>query len=168
MELKEDNKSFFSSNNIINIEHKNKKNIYKKLKSFNNNGNKNPKKWKPYQYLTIHEKRKLEKEKEKKKNQIFLSTEKFWRNLDFDNKFINLIQKPQTPHNTGQFLTHNFNIGSKKLFQNENEDSDIVCTSGSMINKNNNYLNDCPDLDFEMNEIDSPKTNNSTYKEQKD
>ena len=162
---------FENENNFISNKINNNKKNAKKLKFFNNNNClKYIKKWKPYQYLTIHEKRKLEKEKEKKKNQIFLSTEKFWRNLDFDNKFINLINKPQTPHNTGQFLTHNFNIGNKKINNIiEDDDSNSLCVSGSMLNQNKNNLNECPDLDFDydMNEFDT-KTNNSTYKEQKE
>ena len=165
---------FENENNFISNKINNNKKNAKKLKFFNNNNClKYIKKWKPYQYLTIHEKRKLEKEKEKKKNQIFLSTEKFWRNLDFDNKFINLINKPQTPHNTGQFLTHNFNIGNKKIDKNnsiENDDSNSLCVSGSMLNQNGNNFNECPDLDFDfdMNEIDTSKTDNSTYKDHKD
>ena len=165
MEFNDYEKENISISDRININKKNSKKI-----KFNNNNIKNIKKWKPYQYLTAHEKRKLEKEKEKKKNQIFLSTEKFWRNLDFDNKFINLINKPQTPHNTGQFLTHNFNIGNKKINNIiEEDDSNSLCVSGSMLNQNKNNLNECPDLDFDydMNKFDT-KTNNSTYKEQKE
>ncbi len=51
----------------------------------------------------------------------------------------------------------------------EEDDSNSLCVSGSMLNQNKNNLNECPDLDFDydMNEFDT-KTNNSTYKEQKE
>lgn len=61
------------------------------------------------------------------------------------------VQKPNTPHNTGQFITHNFNIGrsskilqtpisleelqadlTQELFDTENIDDDFCISGGTM------------------------------------
>ena len=59
-------------------------------------------------------KRKKEKNNTINNRKSFIAKEKFWRNLDYDNKFIKLIEKPQSPHNTGQYICHVHNQGKKK------------------------------------------------------
>ena len=63
---------------------------------------------------------------------------KFLKNLDFDTKFLSVIAKPKTPHNTGQYITHVFNNSKQKDlgFINE-EDIDDVCCYGTMIDNDN-------------------------------
>ena len=90
-------------------------------------------------------------EREKQKNDKFLSKSRYWRKLDFDKKYINMIQKPQTPHNTGQYITHMFN--SKKqnnIF--DFEDIDEIAQCCNVQNKINEENNSFDDMELDLDE----------------
>ncbi len=90
-------------------------------------------------------------EREKQKNDKFLSKSRYWRKLDFDKKYINMIQKPQTPHNTGQYITHMFN--SKKqnnIF--DFEDIDEIAQCCNIQNKINEENNSFDDMELDLDE----------------
>ena len=82
------------------------------------------------------------KEKEKLKNvlfnyhlfQDFRLKSKYYKNLDFDTKFLNVINKPKTPHNTGKYITHVFSSKQKKMDYINEDNLEDVCSYGSMIN----------------------------------
>ena len=99
-------------------------------------------------------KRKKEKNNTINNRKSFIAKEKFWRNLDFDNKFIKLIEKPQSPHNTGQYICHVHNQGKKKE-KNDLDNENIIgieegiCLKGSMLNDKDITNEMDIDLDFE-------------------
>ena len=99
-------------------------------------------------------KRKKEKNNTINNRKSFIAKEKFWRNLDYDNKFIKLIEKPQSPHNTGQYICHVFNQGKKKE-KNDLDNENIIgidegiCLKGSMLNDKDITNEMDIDLDFE-------------------
>jgi hypothetical protein len=74
------------------------------------------------------------------------------KNLDYSKKSLNLINKPNTPHNTTQYLTHNYSQGRNEkviipevgqddmndedmLVDYMNETDDYCIPGGSMIGK---------------------------------
>lgn len=100
-------------------------------------------KWKPFQFLSHLERKRIQmKEKEKIKNvlfnhhlfQDFRLKSKYYKNLDFDTKFLNVINKPKTPHNTGQYITHIFSSKQKKYDYINEDNLEDVCSYGSMMN----------------------------------
>ena len=99
-------------------------------------------------------KRKKEKNNTINNRKSFIAKEKFWRNLDYDNKFIKLIEKPQSPHNTGQYICHVHNQGKKKE-KNDLDNENIIgidegiCLKGSMLNDKDITNEMDIDLDFE-------------------
>ena len=99
-------------------------------------------------------KRKKEKNNTINNRKSFITKEKFWRNLDNDNKFIKLIEKPQSPHNTGQYICHVHNQGKKKE-KNDLDNENIIgidegiCLKGSMLNDKDITNEMDIDLDFE-------------------
>ena len=99
-------------------------------------------------------KRKKEKNNTINNRKSFIAKEKFWRNLDNDNKFIKLIEKPQSPHNTGQYICHVHNQGKKKE-KNDLDNENIIgidegiCLKGSMLNDKDITNEMDIDLDFE-------------------
>ena len=99
-------------------------------------------------------KRKKEKNNTINNRKSFIAKEKFWRNLDFDNKFIKLIEKPQSPHNTGQYICHVHNQGKKKE-KNDLDNENIIgidegiCLKGSMLDDKDITNEMDIDLDFE-------------------
>jgi hypothetical protein len=99
-------------------------------------------------------KRKKEKNNTINNRKSFITKEKFWRNLDNDNKFIKLIEKPQSPHNTGQYICHVHNQGKKKE-KNDLDNENIIgidegiCLKGSMLDDKDITNEMDIDLDFE-------------------
>jgi hypothetical protein len=99
-------------------------------------------------------KRKKEKNNTINNRKSFIAKEKFWRNLDNDNKFIKLIEKPQSPHNTGQYICHVHNQGKKKE-KNDLDNENIIgidegiCLKGSMLDDKDITNEMDIDLDFE-------------------
>ena len=90
-------------------------------------------------------------EREKQKNDKFLSKSRYWRKLDFDKKYINLIQKPQTPHNTGQYITHMFNSKKQKnIF--DFEDIDEIAQCCNIQNKINEENNNDDNMELDLDE----------------
>lgn len=95
---------------------------------------------------------------------------RYFKQLDFDTKFLKIIQKPQTPHNTGQYITHIFNSthsgGSQVDNSNSNNNTgmfnlDSCFACGSMLDvdvdginnniNNNNNPQDNFDIDDNLN-----------------
>ena len=105
-------------------------------------------------------------EREKQKNDKFLSKSRYWRKLDFDKKYINLIQKPQTPRNTGQYITHMFNSKKQKnIFDFEDIDEIAQCCNIQNINEEKHNFDD---MDLDLDEalgLESvvPKRNRNRY-----
>jgi hypothetical protein len=102
-------------------------------------------------------KKRREKNNMNNSRKSFISKEKFWRNLDFDNKFINLIEKPQSPHNTGQYICHVHNQGKKKeKMETDNENliglEEGICLKGSMLNEKE--IEDEMEIDLDFEDID--------------
>ena len=89
--------------------------------------------------------------------------------MDFDTKFLKIIQKPQTPHNTGQYITHMFNSNHSSSqvdnINNNNEtfNLDNCFGCGSMLDYSNNTPQDNFDIDDNLNCIFYPQTRRQRY-----
>ncbi len=77
----------------------------------------------------------------------FKNNPKLLKNIEASNKTMYVINKPQTPHNTGQFLIKNFNVSNEFDEVDLNQeyfDTDMCRTGGSMKGKiliNLDFLN---------------------------
>ena len=125
----------------------------------NNNNNNNLKLSPKYRMsfkMNYNYKRRKEKNNTINNKKSFIAKEKFWRNLDYDNKFIKLIEKPQSPHNTGQYICHVHNQGKKKE-KNDSDNENIIgidegiCLKGSMLNDKD--ITDEMDIDLDFEDI---------------
>ena len=164
---KNENNDFFLKVEEENLENKkNHLSLSQNYSSFlsnnfksNNNNNNNLKlspKFRNSFKLNYNYKRRKEKKNTLNNKKSFIAKEKFWRNLDYDNKFIKLIEKPQSPHNTGQYICHVFNQGKKKE-KNDLDNENIIgidegiCMKGSMLNDKD--ITDEMDIDLDFEDI---------------
>ena len=164
---KNENNDFFLKVEEENLENKkNHLSLSQNYSSFlsnnfksNNNNNNNLKlspKFRNSFKLNYNYKRRKEKKNTLNNKKSFIAKEKFWRNLDYDNKFIKLIEKPQSPHNTGQYICHVFNQGKKKE-KNDLDNENIIgidegiCLKGSMLNDKD--ITDEMDIDLDFEDI---------------
>jgi len=155
--LKCEEENLDNKKNILSLSQNYSSFLSNNFKSNNNNNNfKLSPKFRNSFKINYNYKRKKVKNNTINNKKSFIAKEKFWRNLDYDNKFIKLIEKPQSPHNTGQYICHVFNQGKKKE-KNDLDNENIIgidegiCLKGSMLNDKD--ITDEMDIDLDFEDI---------------
>jgi len=155
--LKCEEENLDNKKNILSLSQNYSSFLSNNFKSNNNNNNfKLSPKFRNSFKINYNYKRKKVKNNTINNKKSFIAKEKFWRNLDYDNKFIKLIEKPQSPHNTGQYICHIHNQGKKKEkndLDNENifGNDEGICLKGSMLN--DKEITDEMDIDLDFEDI---------------